>query len=83
VLEHVFETERAVRNLHRALAPGGRLIVAVPFAFPLHDEPHDYYRFTRHALRRMLEPFASAEIEVHGPAKMPFGHFAVATKAQG
>ncbi|WP_299949848.1 methyltransferase domain-containing protein [uncultured Ruegeria sp.] len=80
VLEHVYETETAVRNLHTALRPGGRLIVAVPFAFPLHDEPHDYYRFTRFALERMLADFEKAEVEVHGPAKMPFGHFVIATK---
>ncbi|SDX79292.1 DREV methyltransferase [Ruegeria halocynthiae] len=80
VLEHVYETEVAVCNLHAALRPGGRLIVAVPFAFPLHDEPHDFYRFTRYALERMLAAFDDVEVEVHGPAKMPFGHFVVATK---
>ena len=82
VLEHVFDTARAVRNLHAALVPGGRLIVAVPFAFPLHDEPHDYYRFTRHALERMLAAFDKVEVEVHGPTKMPFGHFVIARKAE-
>ena len=81
VLEHVYDYDVAVANLHRALTPGGRLVVAVPFAFPLHDEPHDYYRFTKHALQRMLSDFASANVEVHGPNKMPFGHFVIATKA--
>ena len=56
--------------------------MAVPFAFPLHDEPQDYYRFTRHALERLLGGFASVEVEVHGPAKMPFGHLVIATKAR-
>jgi SAM-dependent methyltransferase len=80
VLEHVFETAKAVENLHKALAPGGRLIVAVPFAFPLHDEPHDYYRFTRFARERMLSAFEKVDVENCGPAKMPFGHFVVAQK---
>jgi len=81
VLEHVFDTKTAVGNLHRALAPGGRLVVAVPFAFPLHDEPHDYYRFTRYALEKMLAEFASVDVEVHGAEKFPFGHFVIAQKA--
>ena len=80
VLEHVFDTETAVRNLHAALAPGGRLVVAVPFAFPLHDEPHDYYRFTRYALERIFAGFARVDVETHGPTKMPFGHFLIAER---
>lgn len=26
-----------------------------PFLYPLHDEPHDYRRWTRHGLRRLME----------------------------
>ena len=80
VLEHVYEYQLAVSNLMRALSAGGRLVVAVPFAFPLHDEPHDYFRFTRFALDRMLSDFNTVQIEVKGSSKMPFGHFAVASK---
>lgn len=32
------------------LRPGGRLILSASQYAPLHDEPHDYYRATRHAL---------------------------------
>jgi SAM-dependent methyltransferase len=78
VLEHVYDHSSAVANLHRALRPEGRLVVAVPFVFPLHDEPHDYWRFTRHALVRMLEDFREVEIKCNGPRKLPFGLFAVA-----
>lgn len=80
VLEHIYETELVVENLRRALKDGGRLVIAVPFAFPLHDEPHDYHRFTKYALTRVLEKFKSANIEVWGPKKMPYGHFAIAEK---
>jgi SAM-dependent methyltransferase len=80
VLEHVFDTGKAVENLYNALSPGGRLVIAVPFAFPLHDEPHDYYRFTKYALERILSGFASVNVEVWGPEKLPFGHFAIAEK---
>lgn len=80
VLEHIYDYQTAIANLHAALADGGRLVVAVPFAFPLHDEPHDYYRYTEFALRRMLSDFKSVSVEIKGMKKMPFGHFVIAEK---
>lgn len=54
VLEHVAEPGLAVDELARILDRGGRLIVTVPFLARLHEEPHDYQRFTEHGLRRLL-----------------------------
>jgi SAM-dependent methyltransferase len=83
VLEHVFELESSVQSMHRALAPGGTLVIAVPHLYPYHDEPGDYWRFTEHALRRMLEPFESTEIKARGPRRMPLTLLAFARKSSG
>jgi SAM-dependent methyltransferase len=83
VLEHVFEVEAAVGRMHRALAPQGTLVLAVPHLYPYHDEPTDYWRFTEHTLRRMLEPFDSTEIKVRGFRKMPLALMAIARKQGG
>ncbi len=80
VLEHVYDFQTAIQNLHRALKDGGRLVVAVPFAFPMHDEPHDYYRYTEFALRRMLADFQNIDLSINGTRKAPFGLFVVAKK---
>ncbi len=80
VLEHVYEAGLAVANLHRALAPGGTLHVAVPFMFPLHDEPHDYWRFTEHALRRLFSDFGDVQVDVKGSRVLPFGLFVSARR---
>jgi SAM-dependent methyltransferase len=83
VLEHVFELERSVQSMHRALAPGGTLVVAVPHLYPYHDEPGDYWRFTEHALRGLLEPFESTDVKVRGVRRMPLALLAFARKSSG
>ena len=80
VLEHVFQFQAALDNLYRAAKPGGTVIVAVPGYYPLHDEPHDYWRFTEHALRRLMSPYRSVEIFNSGFRVYPFAYFLKAVK---
>jgi SAM-dependent methyltransferase len=55
VLEHIPEPELLWREMGRVLAAGGRIIMNVPFFYWLHENPHDYYRYTEFALRRFVE----------------------------
>ena len=55
VLEHVAHPDLAVREFARILRPGATLIMSVPFLARLHEEPHDYYRYTRHGVREILD----------------------------
>ncbi|MCD6079076.1 MAG: hypothetical protein K0R89_3020, partial [Ramlibacter sp.] len=54
VLEHIPVPEALCKEIARVLAPDGRLLMNVPFFYWLHEEPHDYYRFTEYALRRFM-----------------------------
>ena len=54
-LEHVKEPARVVREIARTLAPGGRFLLIVPFEWEEHQQPHDYFRFTRYSLSYMLD----------------------------
>jgi SAM-dependent methyltransferase len=55
VLEHIPGPERLWREMARLLKPGGELLLSVPFFYWLHEEPYDYYRYTKYALRRFAE----------------------------
>jgi SAM-dependent methyltransferase len=80
VLEHVADPVRVAGELFRVLAPGGRVWLTAPLVWPLHEEPFDYWRFTSHGLRRVLEEagFRVERLEPRG------GYFsAVATLLAG
>ena len=55
VLEHVFEHDKMMSEVYRVLKPGGHLILTVPFAWELHEEPYDFFRYTKHALKELFE----------------------------
>lgn len=55
VLEHVRRPAVVLGEIARVLRPGGTLLATVPFVWELHEEPHDYWRFTPYALRALLE----------------------------
>ena len=61
VLEHLPEPMNCWREMSRLLAPGGKVLLNVPFYYQVHEEPHDYYRYTEFALRRFA---ASSGFEV-------------------
>lgn len=55
VLEHIVSPESVLAETYRVLKPGGIVVLQVPFLYPLHDEPHDYHRWTDQGLRLLLE----------------------------
>lgn len=46
VLEHVFEPDHILKEIHRVLKPGAMIIFSVPFAWNEHEMPYDYARYT-------------------------------------
>jgi len=70
VAEHVPEPGRQFAECARVLRPGGVLILTTPQTEELHEQPHDYFRYTRYGLLYlaethglqvvMLQPFGGA-----------------------
>ncbi len=55
VLEHVDDYRSALTEITRILTSGGILFLNVPFRQALHLEPYDFWRFTPHAIRYLLQ----------------------------
>jgi len=51
-------------EFHRLLKPGGRLWMTAPLVWYLHEQPYDYYRYTSHGLRYLLERAGFADIDI-------------------
>jgi SAM-dependent methyltransferase len=64
VLEHLEEPEMAIRECYRVLKEGRTAIYSVPFIWHLHEEPRDFYRFSKYGLKYLFEKVGFEIIEI-------------------
>lgn len=64
VLEHVANHGGMLSEAFRVLKPGGSLVLSCPMYWPLHEEPYDFFRFTKYGLMHLLEQKGFKEIEI-------------------
>ncbi len=55
VMEHVSDPELMIKEFHRVLKKGGFVILTMPLFWCLHEEPNDYFRFTKYSLEMILK----------------------------
>lgn len=54
VLEHLPEPYLLISEAFRILKPKGKIILSTPFQWREHEQPWDYYRYTRYGLEYLL-----------------------------
>lgn len=54
-LEHVPDPARVLAEIARVLKPGAPLLLIAPHEWEEHQQPHDYFRYTRYGLRLLLD----------------------------
>lgn len=68
VIEHVPRPFEVVAEAARLLKPGGSLLLSAPQAQWLHEEPHDYFRYTKYGLMELARSAGLTPRQV-----VPFG----------
>ena len=55
VIEHVKEPQKMFDEIYRVLKKHSYLILTTPCEYGLHEQPHDYFRYTKYSLRMLAE----------------------------
>jgi len=66
MLEHADNPQQVINEIQRVLKPGGLVVLTTRFAFPVHDAPSDYWRFTPYGLRKLFAAFDITEAATDG-----------------
>lgn len=64
-IEHVGDFQDMVNEAYRLCKPGAYFIVSGPMYWPLHEEPYDYHRFTKHGFAHTLEKAGFTVVEIN------------------
>jgi SAM-dependent methyltransferase len=74
-IEHIEDHQGMLNEAFRLLKNDGCFILSGPFYWHLHEEPYDFFRFTKHGFRYILEKsgFEIIEITPNGGAWATLG----------
>jgi len=66
VLEHVWDYQKLINEIRRALKPNGIAAITIPWSARYHYIPHDFFRYTPSSLRTMFQEFSEVTIANRG-----------------
>ncbi|HWJ98034.1 MAG TPA: methyltransferase domain-containing protein [Acidimicrobiales bacterium] len=81
VLEHVLDPLRGAAEIERVLRVGGVVVAVVPFSFPWHGAPIDYFRVTPSGMRVLFRSCAVEHLGAGMGGGSALSYGAVATVA--
>jgi SAM-dependent methyltransferase len=65
VLEHLEEPEQAIREAFRILKSGAHAVYGIPFIWPIHEKPRDFYRYSRYGITHLFEKSGFRIVSIH------------------
>lgn len=68
VIAHIYRPHQLIEEFARLLKKGGKILITTPFSYWISEPPHEHYRFTEYALKRMCEENGLEVIQLE-----PFG----------
>lgn len=71
-LEHIFDPTQIIKEFSRVLKDDGTLIAAVPFLFPVHGHPDDFFRPTSSWWEHILKDNNFSSLEIYPLVWGPF-----------
>ncbi len=75
LLEHLPSIENFKKEVFRILKDDGQLIIAVPYLFPYHPDPEDYFRYSDKLLIKEFEEVGFTYVKSLFPKVGPFSTF--------
>jgi SAM-dependent methyltransferase len=63
-LEHVPEPAAVVNELARVLRSGARVLLVIPHEWEEHQQPHDYFRYTRYGIEYLLKKAGFTDLRI-------------------
>jgi len=63
LLEHVQDWKTCVSQIKHVCKRGGHILIIVPFMYPYHEYPHDYWRFSKTDMIRIFRDYEIIKLE--------------------
>ncbi|ASZ12551.1 class I SAM-dependent methyltransferase [Chitinophaga pendula] len=64
VMEHVAEHQKMLSEAYRIVRPGGYIILTAPMYWHHHEEPYDFFRFTRYGMEHLFTKAGFTELQI-------------------
>jgi SAM-dependent methyltransferase len=64
VLEHLYAPQVMIEQAYRILKPNGNMLLQVPWQWAIHEEPHDYFRYSPFGLKYLFEKAGFTDVVV-------------------
>lgn len=80
LLEHIFNYRNVINESFRVLKNNGKLIGTIPFLGSVHNDPDDYFRYTKSTLEKVFKEagFQETKIEALGYGPFSVGYYMIA-----